>query len=80
MRKYHISMLGLTAGTAFGAPIGIILVYSWGPQIDDLGNALAYWMLTIGPVAAAILLVVYFLFLLGVVAWVQIKQRNRHDH
>lgn len=77
VRRKHLQMIVGTIGTAIGAPTGIILMYAWGSQLNKVLTNLAVWLFLGAGVG---LIVLYFLFLIGVVAWVHFKKRNQHDH
>jgi ABC-type Fe3+-siderophore transport system permease subunit len=75
--KYHRNMMITTLGVSLGAAIGLILAIAFLPQVDDLGNDIAYWMLGLPPAVATSVLVFYFVFIIAFACWIQYK---RHEH
>ncbi len=75
--KYHRNMLIGTLGISIGAAIGLILGIALIPQLEQLGNSVAYWLMGLPPAAAASVLIFYFLFVIAFATWIQYK---RHEH
>lgn len=75
--KYHRNMLIFSLGASMAAAIGLIIALAMAPQIDDIGNELAYWLLGLPPAMAASVLIFYFAFVIAFTCWVQYK---RHEH
>lgn len=75
--KYHRNMMISTLGISLGAAIGLILAIAFIPQIEYMGNELAFWLLGLPPAAAVSVLIFYFSFVIAFSFWIRYK---RHDH
>jgi hypothetical protein len=75
--RKHKGLAAIVVSIGFGVPTLIICGIAYAAQVNAALTALAF--LLVGKIGLS-LIAVYFLFLFGVVLWVQFIKRNRHDH